>query len=136
MVDYRQKYRKIPKERGCFLTQHILRNMNQLRMRRGSTGKSFASPGGTEAIVWNRCSCQIPTIFGTNTSTNEKHKLYNSTFQAISRGGGYCATNVGSLCAVLLIWDPQLKIRQKIGSVTSLVYGARPFICLTKPFLS
>ena len=35
----------------------------------------------------------------TNASTNEKHKLYNSTVQAISRGWGDCATNVGALCA-------------------------------------
>ena len=35
----------------------------------------------------------------TNTSTNEKHKFYNSTVQAISIGVGDCATNVGALCA-------------------------------------
>ena len=38
-------------------------------------------------------------MVGTNYSTNEKHKFYNSTVQAISRRGGYCITNVGALCA-------------------------------------
>ena len=32
-------------------------------------------------------------------STNKKHKLYNSTIQAVSRGGGDCATKVRALCA-------------------------------------
>ena len=38
-------------------------------------------------------------MVGTNASTKETHKLYNSTVQAISRGVGDCATKVGSLCA-------------------------------------
>ena len=37
-------------------------------------------------------------MVGTNASTNEKHKFYNSTLHAISRRGGDCATNVGALC--------------------------------------
>ena len=37
-------------------------------------------------------------MFGTNASTNEKHKFYDSTLHAISRGGGDCATKVGALC--------------------------------------
>ena len=37
-------------------------------------------------------------MVGTNSSTNENHKFYNSTVQAISRGGGDCATKFGSLC--------------------------------------
>ena len=38
-------------------------------------------------------------MVGTNASTNEKHKFYNSTVQAFSRGEIYCATKVGTLCA-------------------------------------
>ena len=38
-------------------------------------------------------------MIGTNASTNEKHKFYNSTVQAISRVGEDCATKVGALCA-------------------------------------
>ena len=37
-------------------------------------------------------------MVGTNASTNENHKFYNSSVQAISRGGGDCATKVGALC--------------------------------------
>ena len=73
--------------------------MNQLRMIQGRNGKSSASPGGTETIVWNICSYQVPDMVGTNASTNENHKFYNSTVQAISIGGGDCSTKVGSLCA-------------------------------------
>ena len=35
---------------------------------------------------------------GTKASTNTKHKFYNSTVHAISKGVGYCATKAGSLC--------------------------------------
>ena len=35
----------------------------------------------------------------TNASTIEKHKFYNSTVQAIFRGGGERPTKVGCLCA-------------------------------------
>ena len=35
----------------------------------------------------------------TNVSKNENKKFYNSMVQTISRGGGECATKVGSLCA-------------------------------------
>ena len=37
-------------------------------------------------------------MVGTNTSTNEKHKFYNSTVQSISIGVGGCATKVVALC--------------------------------------
>ena len=37
-------------------------------------------------------------MVGTNASTNERHKLYNSTVQAISRGVGDCVKKVGALC--------------------------------------
>ena len=62
--------------------------MNQLQMSRGRTVKISAYMGGTETIVWNRCSYQVPEIVGTHSSTNEKNQLYNSTMQAISRRGG------------------------------------------------
>ena len=68
-------------------------------MSRGRTGRSSAYPGGTETIVSNICSYQVPAKVGTNASTNENHKFYNSTVQAISRGGLDCATKVGTLCA-------------------------------------
>ena len=73
--------------------------MNQLSMSRGRTGERSASPGGTETIVWNRCSYQVPDMVVTNASTNEKHKFYNSIVHSISRVGGYCATKVVALCA-------------------------------------
>ena len=96
---YRQIYYKILNKRGYFLTKHSLRNTNQIRMIQGRTGKISASIGGTEAIVRNRYSYQVPAMVGSNASTNEKHKFYKSTVQAISIGGGHCATKVGSMCA-------------------------------------
>ena len=71
--------------------------MNKLRMSRGRIGKSSASPGVTETIVWDICSYHVPEMIGTNYSTNKKRKFYNSTVQAISRGGGDCATKAGAL---------------------------------------
>ena len=68
-------------------------------MSQGRIGKSSASPGGTEIIPRNICSYQVPTMSGTNVSTNKNRNFYNSTVQTISRGGGYCATKVGSICA-------------------------------------
>ena len=38
-------------------------------------------------------------MVGTNASTNEKHKSYNSTVQDISWGGGKYGTKVGAICA-------------------------------------
>ena len=38
-------------------------------------------------------------MVGTNDSTNENHKFYNSTLQAISRGGGDQTKKVGVLCS-------------------------------------
>ena len=48
----------------------------------------------------------------TNASTNEKHKFYNSTVRDISKGGGYCATKVGSLCAHLVDLGALVKIKE------------------------
>ena len=53
-------------------------------MKQGRIGKISAPPGVTETIVWDRCAYQVPAIVGTNASTNEKHKFYNSTVQAVS----------------------------------------------------
>ena len=90
--NYRQKYCKISKRHRCLFTQHIIINMNQLRMRRGRTGEISASTLRTETIVWNRCSNQVPEIVGTNDYTNKKHEFYNLTVQAILRGGVDFAT--------------------------------------------
>ena len=81
-----------------FPLQTHSQKMNQLRVSRGRTRKSSASPGGTQTIVWNICSYQVPSMVGTNSSTNENHKFYNSMVQDISSGGGGCATKVVSLC--------------------------------------
>ena len=50
-------------------------------------------------------------MVGTNASKNEKHKFYKSTVQAISRGGGYCATNVGAMCARFVDMGAPVKIQ-------------------------
>ena len=46
--------------------------MNNLRMSRGSTRKMSASSGGNEAVVWNRCSYQVPEIVGSNYTTKKR----------------------------------------------------------------
>ena len=73
--------------------------MNQFIMSRGRTGKRPASHWGAETVVRNKCSYQVPSVVGTNASTNKKHKFYNPMVQAISGEGGYCATKVGVICA-------------------------------------
>ena len=64
--DYRQNHYKIPKRHGCFPTQNILRNINQLRMSLGRTEKGSASPGRIETIVWNRYSYQVTSMVRTD----------------------------------------------------------------------
>ena len=54
-------------------------------------------------------------MVGTNASKNEKHKFYNSTVQDISRGGGDCATNVGSLCAFFVDMGAPAKTQVENG---------------------
>ena len=93
----KQKYS--PKRHRFCLTQQIIRNMNQPRMSQGRTGNIPDYTGGTETIVRNIYSYQVPAMVGTDASTNENNKLYNSIVQAISRGGGDCTTKVGALCA-------------------------------------
>ena len=97
--------------------------------------KISASTGGTETIVWNRCSYQVPAMVWTNAYKNENHKLYNSTVQSISRGVGYCAKFVGVMCVHFVDMGAPVKTQVKMVSVSSLICGARPLICLTKPFL-
>ena len=72
--------------------------------------------GGTESISWNRYSYRVPDMLGTNVSTNKKHKFYNSTVQAISRGGGDCATKVGALCTHFVEMEVREKTQVEIGS--------------------
>ena len=79
--------------------------------------------GGTETIAWNICSYQVPEKFGTNASTNEKHKFYNSTMQAISRGGGDCATKIGPLCARFV--DMVAPVKTKVGNGLSMIFDLR-----------
>ena len=54
-------------------------------------------------------------MVGTNASTNEKYKFYNSTVQAISGGGGDCATKVGSLCACFVDMVAPVKTQVENG---------------------
>ena len=94
---------KFMKRRGVFPhktppQKTSFRNMNQLRMIKVRNVKISASSGGTETVIRNRCSYQVPAVVGTNASTNENHKFYNSEVLAISRGGGKCTTKFGYLC--------------------------------------
>ena len=54
-------------------------------------------------------------MVGTNASTNEKNKFYNSTVQAISRVGGDCDTKVGSLCARFVDMGSPVKTQVENG---------------------
>ena len=63
------------KKSGCFLTKKPLKSMNQIRIISGRIEKISASPGGKETIVCNRYSYQVPAMFGSNASTNKKHKF-------------------------------------------------------------
>ena len=94
--------------------------MNQPRMSQGRTVKRYASPGGNEAIVWNRYSYQIPDLVGTNSSTNKKHNFYNSTVHAISRGGGDCAKTFGALCAHFV--DTGSQVKTQVENILSKLF--------------
>ena len=54
-------------------------------------------------------------MVGKTASTNENHKLYNSTVQAISWWGGDCATKVGSLCDRFFDIEPQVQNQVENG---------------------
>ena len=51
----------------------------------------------------------------TNSYTNEQHKFYNSTLQAIIRGGGDCATKVVSVCACSIDMGSPVKTQVENG---------------------
>ena len=62
-------------------------------------------------------------MVGTNYSTNEKHKFYNSTVQAISRGGGDFATNIGSLSARFV--DMGAPVKSQVNNGISNIFDFR-----------
>ena len=62
-------------------------------------------------------------MVGTNASKNEKHKLYNSTVQALRRGGGGCYTKVVALCARLVYLGAPVKIQ--VENVLSKLFNFR-----------
>ena len=114
--------------------QNSLSEISWLRMSQGRTGKFSTSPGGTETIVWNQCSYQIPAIVGTNYSTK---KITSSTTQRCRPFQDEDETEPQrffSCVLVLLIWYTRLKHRWKMVSVSSSIYGGRPLMCLTKLF--
>ena len=88
--------------------------MDQHIMSQGRTVKSSGCPGGTETIVWNVYSYLVPAMVGTNASTNEKHKFYNSTVQAISRGGEDLYAKFGALCACFV--DKVSPVKTQVGN--------------------
>ena len=59
----------------------------------------------------------------TNDSTNEKHNFYNSTVQAISRGGGYHATSFVALCAHFV--DMGSAVKTQVENGLSKIFGLR-----------
>ena len=54
-------------------------------------------------------------MVGTNASTKENQKFYNSTVQAISIGGGDCATKVGALCSCFVDMGDLVKTQVENG---------------------
>ena len=54
-------------------------------------------------------------MVGNNASKNKTNKLYNSTVQDISRGGGYCATKFGVMCAHFLDMGSPVKTQVENG---------------------
>ena len=70
---------------------------------------------GTETIVWDICSYQVPATVGPKASTYKNHKFYNLTVQAIARGGGDCATKDGSMCDRFVDMRASVKIQVENG---------------------
>ena len=62
-------------------------------------------------------------MVGTNASTKKKHKFYNSTVQAISIGGGDCATKVGAMCACFV--DMGALVKTEVENGLSKLFGLR-----------
>ena len=107
--DCRKKYCKIPKRHRCFLTQNILININQLRMRRGRTRKVPTLQGGMKQ--WHGTDVHIksqqwlePILL--------KMKIISSTTQQCRpfQEEEYIAPQRLDICApIFLTWDPQWK---------------------------
>ena len=85
-TDHNITYRNIVKfRRGAVVSsQNPLQKHKPVHNDLRKDQKISTSPGGTEKIVWNRCSYQVPAMVGTNNSTKENQKLYNPKVQAIS----------------------------------------------------
>ena len=62
-------------------------------------------------------------MVGKNYSTNEKHKFYNSTVQAISRGGEDWYKKVGALCAYFV--DMIYPVKTQVENVMSKIFNFR-----------
>ena len=72
-------------------------------------------------MLQNKCLYQVPNCFGNIASKKSKHKFYNSTVQEISKGGGDCATKVGSLCACFVdMGDP---VKTQVENCISKIFG-------------
>ena len=64
-------------------------------------------------------------MVGTNASTNENHKLYNSKVQDISIWGGECSKTVVSLCAHFVDTVAPVKIKAENGISKSLDFWGK-----------
>ena len=60
-------------------------------------------------------------MVGTNNSTKENHKFYNSMVQAIQREEGDCVTNVVSLCDCFV--DMGAPLKTQVGNWLSKILG-------------
>ena len=94
--------------------------MNQMKIIQGRNGKRTSYMGETQIIVWNRYSYQVSDMFVINVSTNENQKFYNSTVQALSRGGGDCATKCVSLCARFI--DVGARVKSQVENRLSKLF--------------
>ena len=97
--------------------------MNQLRMSQVRTVKISVSTGRTETIERNRYSYQVSAMVGTNASTDENNKFYNSAVQVISIEGGDYATKVGALCARFV--DMGSPVTTQVGNLLSKLLDFR-----------
>ena len=62
-------------------------------------------------------------MVGTNASKNENHTFYNSTVQAISRGGGDCSIKVGAMCDCFV--DMGAPVRPQVGNGLTKLFNFR-----------
>ena len=103
------------KRSGHYLTKQTIINTNQTRIIQGNIAIIAAFHRGTETVVWNRCSYQVPDMVETNDSTKEQHNFYNSMVQEISIGGGDCDKKVVALCTRFFHGTPDRKTRVENG---------------------